>query len=88
MYKIKKAQPFVIEGLNGKYMIPAFSSLSTEDMGEILTLTPETPLSERIPIMKRFLLRFAPELESEGLGDIGYSQIFAAYEKEQNLGEH
>ena len=88
MYKIKKAQPFVIEGQNGKYMIPAFSSLSTEDMGEILQLTPETPTAERMQIMKRFLLRFAPGLESEELGDMGYSQIFSAYEREQNLGEH
>lgn len=87
MYKIKKAQPFVIEGQNGKYMIPAFSSLSTEDMGEILQLTPETPTAERMQIMKRFLLRFAPGLESEELGDMGYSQIFSAYEREQNLGE-
>lgn len=87
MYKIKKAQPFVIEGQNGKYMIPAFSSLSTENMGEILQLTPETPTAERMQIMKRFLLRFAPGLESEELGDMGYSQIFSAYEREQNLGE-
>jgi len=87
MYKIKKAQPFVIEGQNGKYMIPAFSTLSTDDMEGILSLTPETPTAERMQVMKKFLLRFAPGLETEGLGDIGYSQIFAAYEKEQNLGE-
>ena len=87
MFKIKKAQPFIIEGANGKYMIPAFSSLSTDDVSEILTLKPETPAAERVQIMKRFLLRFAPELKSEGLGDVGYSQIFGAYEKEQNLGE-
>ena len=87
MYKIKKAQPFIIEGQNGKYMIPAFSTLSTEDMEGILSLTPETPTAERMQVMKRFLLRFAPGLEAEELGDIGYSQIFAAYEKEQNLGE-
>lgn len=88
MYKIKKAQPFIIEGEKGKYMIPAFSSLSAEDMGEILQLTPETPTADRMKIMKNFLIRFAPELEDEGLGDMGYSQIFTAYEKEQNLGEH
>jgi thioredoxin reductase len=87
MYKIKKAQPFIIEGQNGKYMIPAFSTLSTEDMEGILSLTPETPTAERMQVMKKFLLRFAPGLETEELGDIGYSQIFAAYEKEQNLGE-
>ena len=87
MYKIKKAQPFIIEGQNGKYMIPAFSTLSTEDMEGILALSSDTPTAERMKVMKEFLLHFAPGLESEELGDIGYSQIFAAYEKEQNLGE-
>ena len=87
MYKIKKAQPFIIEGQNGKYLIPAFNSLSTSDVSEIMSLTQDTPVEERIGILKRFLLHFAPELENEGLGDVGYSQIFAAYEKEQNLGE-
>ena len=88
MYKIKKAQPFIIEGQNGKkYLIPAFNSLSADDVSEIMGLTLDTPSEKRIGILKRFLLRFAPELENEGLGDVGYSQIFAAYEKEQNLGE-
>lgn len=88
MYKIKKAQPFIIEGQNGKYYLPAYSSLSTDDVAEIISLTPETPAVDRIKVLKRFLLKLVPELESEGLGDIGYSQIFQAYEKEQNLGEH
>ena len=87
MYKIK-AQPFVIEGQNGKkYTIPAFNSLSTEDVKEIMELKPDTPTEQRMQVLKRFLLKFAPELESEGLGDVGYSQIFGAYEKEQKLGE-
>ena len=88
MYKIKKAQPFIIEGQNGKYMIPAFSSLSADDMEEVLKLKPDTPPKERARILKSFLLRFAPELESEELGDMGYVQIFQTYEKEQKLGEH
>lgn len=87
MFKINKAKPFVIEGEHGKYMIPAFSSLSADDMEEIFKLSPETPTGERMQVMKRFLLRFAPELEKEELGDVGYSQIFNAYEKEQDLGE-
>jgi len=87
MFKISKAKPFVIEGEHGKYMIPAFSSLSVDDMEEIFKLTPETAPAERMRITKRFLLKLAPELEKEELGDVGYSQIFAAYEKEQNLGE-
>ena len=87
MFKIKKAEPFVIEGEHGKYMLPAFSTLSTDDVDEILDLKPETPTKERLQILKRFILKFCPGIESEGLGDVGYSQIFSAYEKEQKLGE-
>ena len=87
MFKIKKAQPFVIEGENGKYMIPAWSSLSTDDVEEILNLKPDTPSKDRLGVLKRFIIKMCPEIESEGLGDVGYSQIFGAYEKEQKLGE-
>ena len=88
MFKIKKAEPFVIEGVNGKYMIPAWSALSTDDVEEILSLKPETPAKERFQILRRFIIRMCPEIEkNEQLGDVGYSQIFAAYEREQNLGE-
>lgn len=87
MYKIKKAEPFVIEGENGKYMIPAWNNLSVEEGGELLSLKPDTPAAERIKILKSFILKMCPGIEKENLNDFGYSQIFAAYEKEQKLGE-
>lgn len=86
-FKIQKNQPFVIEGQKGKYEIPPFSTLSVDDVGEVMGLTLETPVKERLAACKAFLLKFAPDLEKEGLGDVGYSQIFAAYEKEQQLGK-
>lgn len=84
---IKKPEPFIIKGQEGEYMIPAFSTLSADDVREVVELTADVPVPERLDAVKRFLLRMAPGLEKEGLGDMGYSQIFAAYEKEQNLGK-
>lgn len=86
-YTIPKVKPFVIKGEKGEYLIPAFSTLSVDDVSEVMGLRPETPVAERVEATKKFLLKFAPELECEQLGDVGYSMIFAAYEKEQNLGK-
>lgn len=84
---INKPEPFIIKGQEGEYLIPAFSTLSADDVRDVVELTEGVPVSERLAAVKRFLLRMAPELEKEGLGDMGYSQIFAAYEKEQNVGK-
>lgn len=84
---IKKPEPFAIKGEQGNYIIPAMSTLSTDQMGDILTMLPETPAAEKVAIAKAFLLRMAPELEQEELGDWGYFQIYMAYEKEQNPGK-
>ena len=86
-YVIPKVQPFVIKGTKGEYLIPAFSTLSVDDVSDVMALRPETPVQERLEATKKFMLKFAPELENEELGDVGYSMIFAAYEKEQNLGK-
>lgn len=86
-YVIPKVKPFVIKGAKGEYLIPAFSTLSVEDVSEVMGLKADTPVAERVEATKNFLLKFAPELEEEELGDVGFSMIFAAYEKEQNLGK-
>lgn len=86
-YTIPKAQPFIIHGEKGDYLIPAMSTLSTDDMGDILTMVPDTPAAEKVAHAKAFLLRMAPDLEKEDLGDWGYFQIYMAYEKEQNPGK-
>lgn len=86
-FVIPQVKPFVIKGTKGEYLIPAFSTLSVDEVGEVMSLRPDTPVEERVEAVKKFLLKFAPELEKEELGDVGYSMIFAAYEKEQNLGK-
>lgn len=86
-YVIPKNAPFVIEGENGTYLIPMMRSLGIDDLGEILNIKPDTPVAEKVAITKAFLLKQAPGLENERLGDMGYFQIYMAYEKEQNLGK-
>ena len=86
-YTIPKVQPFIIHGEKGDYLIPAMSTLSTDDMGDILTMVPDTPAAEKVARAKAFLLRMAPDMEKEDLGDWGYFQIYMAYEKEQNPGK-
>lgn len=86
-YVIKTPKPFAIEGQKGKYMIPALSTLSVDEIGGIMSLTADTPVSERVAAVKDFLLRMAPGLAEEELGDYGFAQIFGAYEKEQGLGK-
>lgn len=87
MFQIPKATPFVIKGEKGEYLLPAMSRLSTEELGDILTMLPDTPAAEKVAIVKAFLLRVAPKLKDEELGDWGYFQIYQAYEKEQNAGK-
>lgn len=86
-YQIQKPKPFIIEGQKGKYLIPPLSTLSMDEVGAVMTLTADTPVAERVEAVKSFLQRMAPGLADEELGDVGYAQIFAAYEKEQNLGK-
>lgn len=88
-FTLKKPQPTIIkiEGSNKEYLLPPMSNLSTDDLGEILTMTPETPAAEKVTMAKSFLLRLCPELAKEELGDWGYFQIYMAYEKEQNPGK-
>ena len=86
-FKLNSKKPFVIEGEKGKYTIPPFEILSVDDFEEISRINPDMNVRDRIPIFKKFILKFAPEIESENIGDMGYSQIFAAYEKQQQLGE-
>ena len=82
-YVIPKAKPFVIKGEKGEYLIPAMSKLGTADLGDVLTITPSTTIAEKAVILKAFLLRMAPDLDKEELGDFGYLQIYQAYEQEQ-----
>ncbi len=85
-YSIKRA-PFVIEGEKGNYTLPPISTLSMAEIGEIMELKPDTPVPERVAVIKAFLLKMVPGLKNEELGDYGFAQIFQAYEKEMGLGK-
>ncbi|MCR4739177.1 MAG: hypothetical protein K5886_02820 [Lachnospiraceae bacterium] len=82
---IKEHEPFIIEGKKGKYEIPAWVTLSADDVEELSKLNINTPPKERYAILKDFLLKVAPGLDKEGLGDMGYVQIYSAYETAQGL---
>lgn len=87
-FSIKKRAPFVIEGEKGNYTIPPISTLSMAEMGPIMELNPDTPVAERVAVVKAFLLKMAPGLkDEEELGDYGYAQLYQAYEKEMGLGK-
>lgn len=86
-YSIKKRAPFVIEGEKGNYTIPPISTLGMAEMGPIMELKPDTPVPERVAVIKAFLLKMAPGLKNEELGDYGYAQLYQAYEKEMGLGK-
>lgn len=86
-YTLKKRAPFVIEGEKGTYTIPPISTLSMDDIGVIMDLKPDTPVADRVAAFKAFLLKMAPGLKDEDIGDYGYAQIYQAYEKEQGLGK-
>lgn len=87
-FSIKKRAPFVIEGEKGNYTIPPITTLSMAEVGEIMELKPDTPVAERLTVVKSFLLKMAPGLkDEENLGDYGYAQIFQAYEREMGLGK-
>ena len=86
-YTIKKTEPYVIHGEKGDYLIPALKTLSIDKVSDIMSLTTDTPVEKRVEAVKAFLLRMAPELEAEEIGDVEFSMIFADYEKEQGLGK-
>lgn len=79
-YKILKLKPFVIEGANRTYEIPAMNSLNFDQGAEIALIQDENDFKKRWRKIKKFLLDMAPELESEGLADIEYVTIYSSYD--------
>lgn len=88
-YTIKKREPYTITGAEGTYSIPAITELSVDDV-ELLTEYSESQDAKRkVEICKEFLLRYAPDLEKEDIGDMQYFMIFNDYNTSQgkDLGE-
>ena len=78
-YKIKKGTEFAVQGENGTYTLPRMSDLTLDDVEVFMQVKTADSLKEKLGTCKSFLLKYAPELEAEGLGDMGYIQIFNAY---------
>ena len=72
------------------YELPALSQLSYEEAKEMQEIGSMTDITEQGPLIKEFILSYAPDLEEMGLGDMEYYEIFNAYglsEGREKLGE-
>ena len=85
-YKLKKHEPYVITGYEGKeYKIPAPIDMDLEDIEIVLRYNKSTDEIEKAQICKEFFLHTAPDLESEGISDMEYFMIFQDYNKAKPL---
>ena len=72
------------------YTLPALSGLSFDEAEKMKQIGSMTEITEQGPLIKEFILSYAPELAEKGLGDMEYYEIFNAYglsEGKEKLGE-
>ena len=89
-YVIKKREPYKITGADGDvYEIPAASKLSVEDIDLLIRFNETSDVKTKLELCREFLLKYAPGLEKENLGDTEYFMIFTDYNTTQTdtLGE-
>lgn len=80
MYTIKKHEPYYIEGAEGKkYSVPAPANLDIDDAETMIRFNEAQDPKEKLTICKAFILKYAPELEQEGIGAMEYFMIFQDY---------
>jgi len=83
--------PFALEDNPGKiYTLPALSKLSYQEAERMKKIGEITDITEQGPLIKEFILSYAPDLAEKGLGDMEYYEIFNAYglsEGKERLGE-
>lgn len=80
MYQIKKHKPYIIKGQKGTYEIPPMVGLDFEDAAAFVDFNSDpSDAAKRIKIAKDFLLKYAPGLADEGIGDFEYFLIFNDY---------
>ena len=90
---VRKRRDFVfaIEDAPEKtFTLPALSSLSFDDAGEIVRINDEADIVRRGELIRDFLLKHAPGLKSLGLSGMEYFEIYNAYSLAQGrnrLGE-
>jgi len=89
--KKRKDWSFALEDEPGKvYTLPALSGLSYEEADRMQKIGQLKDVTEQGPMIKAFILKYAPELEDKGLGDMEYYEIFNAYgmsEGREKMGE-
>ena len=72
------------------YTLPALSGLSYEEAERMKKIGSIDNITEQGPLIKEFILSYAPELEEKDLGDMEYYEIFNAYglsEGREKMGE-
>lgn len=72
------------------YTLPALSGLSYEEAERMKKIGSIDNIIEQGPLIKEFILSYAPELEEKDLGDMEYYEIFNAYglsEGREKMGE-
>lgn len=72
------------------YTLPALSGLSYQEAEKMKKIGEITDITEQGPLIKEFILSYAPDLADKGLGDMEYYEIFNAYglsEGREKLGE-
>ena len=72
------------------YTLPALSGLSYEEAERMKKIGSMTEITEQGPLIKDFILSYAPELAKMDIGDMEYYEIFNAYgisEGKEKLGE-
>ena len=89
--KKRKDWSFALEDEPKKiYTLPALSGLSYEEAERMKKIGSIDNITEQGPLIKEFILSYAPELEEKDLGDMEYYEIFNAYglsEGREKLGE-
>lgn len=89
--KKRKDWSFALEDDPKKvYTLPALSGLSYAEADRMKQIGSMTEISEQGPLIKEFILSYAPELADKGLGDMEFYEIFNAYglsEGKEKLGE-
>lgn len=72
------------------YTLPALSGLAFDEAEKMKKIGSIEDTTEQGPLIKDFILSYAPELAKKNLGDMEYYEIFNAYglsEGEKKLGE-
>lgn len=81
---------FVLEGADTVYTLPALSRLSFAEAELMRKIDQAEDLEKRGKLVKEFILKHAPELKDEDIGDMEYFAIFNSYamsEGKAKLGE-